>query len=147
MPWVAARYSSGCEAGSSGVRSSAGYAGSGPSTEAARAVADWSRIVALYDQLLQVQATPVVALNRAVAVAMVAGPEAGLALVDELVARGQLERYLYLHSTRGELLRRLGRFGEAREAFQQALELAANTAQQEFLREQLALAASTPTDS
>jgi RNA polymerase sigma-70 factor (ECF subfamily) len=103
---------------------------------------DWRQIVALYDHLLAVAPTAVVALNRAVAIAEVDGPEAGLAAVDAL-AEG-LARYHLFHATRADLLRRLGRRREAAEAYADALELAANDAEIRFLqaREQQMIAAS-----
>ena len=82
--------------------------------------------MALYDALAQAQPTPVVALNRAVAVAMVEGPAAGLAIVDTLRADPRLARYPWLPATRGELLARLGRRSEASAAFLQAAALADN---------------------
>jgi RNA polymerase sigma-70 factor, ECF subfamily len=91
---------------------------------------DWARIVSLYDSLLEIAATPVVALNRAVAVAEVHGPEAALALVDEL----ELESYHPFHATRADLLRRLGRTREAAAAYERAAQLAPTEAEREFLR-------------
>jgi RNA polymerase sigma-70 factor (ECF subfamily) len=93
---------------------------------------DWSQVVALYDQLLAVTPTPVVALNRAVAVAEVDGPAAGFAEVEELA--GELGRYHLFHATRADLLRRLGRLAEAANAYADAVELAANDAEISFLR-------------
>jgi RNA polymerase sigma-70 factor, ECF subfamily len=93
---------------------------------------DWGQIVALYDQLLAVTPTPVVALNRAVAIAEVDGPAAGLAVVDSL-ADG-IRRYHLFHATRADLLRRLGRRAEAADAYADAIELAANDAEIRFLR-------------
>jgi RNA polymerase sigma factor (sigma-70 family) len=87
---------------------------------------DWERIVALYDALAQITGSPVVELNRAVAVAMAFGPAAGLELVDALAADGSLAGYYLLPSVRGELLERLGRIGEARAAFAEAAEMTAN---------------------
>ncbi len=94
---------------------------------------DWSEIVALYDRLLSLAPSPVVALNRAVAVAMRDGPEAGLRLADRLAADGQLARYHLLHSTRGALLERLGERERAADAFGLALELATNPVDRRFL--------------
>jgi RNA polymerase sigma-70 factor (ECF subfamily) len=91
---------------------------------------DWSQIVALYDQLLAVAPTPVVALNRAVAIGEVQGPAAALALVDEL----DLDGYHPFHATRADLLRRLGRDGEAAAAYERAASLAPTDAEREFLR-------------
>ncbi|HEY3208592.1 MAG TPA: RNA polymerase sigma factor [Actinomycetota bacterium] len=91
---------------------------------------DWSQIVALYDHLLAVAPTPVVALNRAVAVGEVQGPAAALALVDEL----DLDNYHPFHATRADLLRRLGRDSEAAAAYQRAATLAPTDAERDFLR-------------
>ena len=91
---------------------------------------DWSQIVALYDQLLVVAPTPVVALNRAIAVGEVQGPAAALALVEEL----DLDDYYPFHATRADLLGRLGRHREAAAAYQRAAALAPTEAEREFLR-------------
>ncbi len=91
---------------------------------------DWSQIVALYDQLLAVAPTPVVALNRAIAISEVQGPAAALALVDEL----DLDNYHPFHATRADLLRRLGRNGEAVAAYERAAALAPTDAERDFLR-------------
>jgi RNA polymerase sigma-70 factor, ECF subfamily len=91
---------------------------------------DWSQIVALYDQLIAIAPTPVVALNRAIAVGEVEGAAAALALVDEL----ELENYYSFHAARADLLRRLGRDGEAVAAYARAAELAPTEAEREFLR-------------
>ena len=91
---------------------------------------DWRQIVALYDQLLVVSPTPVVALNRAVAVAELEGPDAGLELVDALDLAG----YQPFHVTRADLLRRLGRREEARAAYDRAIEMTDNEAERAFLR-------------
>ena len=98
---------------------------------------DWAQIAALYRVLGQVAPSAVVELNRAVAVAMANGPEAGLAIVDAIQAGGQLDDYPYLHSTRADLLRRLGRRDEAAAAYGRALELTENEPEQEFLRRRL----------
>jgi RNA polymerase sigma-70 factor (ECF subfamily) len=90
---------------------------------------DWSQIVALYDQLLEVAPTPVVALNRAVAIGEVHGPAKALALVDAL----ELDNYYLLHATRADLLWRLGRNGEARVAYTRAAALAPTSAERDFL--------------
>jgi RNA polymerase sigma-70 factor (ECF subfamily) len=90
---------------------------------------DWRQVLQLYDQLLHLSPTPVVALNRAVAVAEVAGPAAALDLVDTL----DLARYHVFHAVRGDLLRRLGREPEAREAFRRAADLAGNDVQRSYL--------------
>jgi RNA polymerase sigma-70 factor (ECF subfamily) len=102
------------------------------------AATDWRRIVLLYDQLMAVASSPVVALNRAVAVAMVEGPAAGLALMDDLAASGELAGYHLLHAARADLLRRLGRRPEAAAAYRRALELTANPVERSFLRRRLA---------
>jgi RNA polymerase sigma-70 factor, ECF subfamily len=104
----------------------------------AAAATDWRRIAALYDRLLQVAPSPVVALNRAVAVAMVDGPEAGLALLDPLAATGELDGYHLLHAARADLLRRLGREREAAAAYRRARDLAANPVERAFLTRRLA---------
>jgi len=98
---------------------------------------DWRRITLLYDQLMAVAGSPVVALNRAVAVAMVEGPAAGLDLMDTLAASGTLDSYHLLHAARGDLLRRLGRGPEAAAAYRRALELATNPVEQTFLTRRL----------
>jgi RNA polymerase sigma-70 factor, ECF subfamily len=92
---------------------------------------DWTQVLALYDQLLAVAPSPIVALNRAVAVAEVAGPGAGLAAVD--VLGDELARYLHFHATRADLLRRLDRRTEAVDAYTAALDLATNDAERRFL--------------
>jgi RNA polymerase sigma-70 factor (ECF subfamily) len=91
---------------------------------------DWAQIVALYDQLLAVAPTPVVALNRAVAIGELDGPSAALALVEEL----ELETYYPFHATRADLLRRLGRHTEAAAAYERAAALAPTEPEREFLR-------------
>jgi RNA polymerase sigma-70 factor (ECF subfamily) len=97
---------------------------------------DWSRIAALYALLAQVEPSPVVELNRAVAVAMAEGPERGLELIAEL-EDGLLERYHLLHATRADLLRRLDRRSEAAESYRRARELTENPAEQAFLERRL----------
>jgi RNA polymerase sigma-70 factor (ECF subfamily) len=99
---------------------------------------DWASIAGYYDLLLKVQPTPVVALNRAVAVAERDGAEAGLAIVDQLLASGELANYHLAHSARAELCRRLGRFGAAQQAYGRALELARDPTDQRFLMRRLA---------
>jgi RNA polymerase sigma-70 factor, ECF subfamily len=96
---------------------------------------DWDRIVALYDALAQLTSSPVVELNRAVAVAMAFGPKAGLELVDALVARGSLGAYHLLPSVRGDLLAKLGRLEEAREQFERAASLTRNERERTLLLE------------
>jgi RNA polymerase sigma-70 factor, ECF subfamily len=95
---------------------------------------DWPQIAALYAELVRLTRSPVVELNRAIAVAEADGPEAGLAIVDRL----DLEEYQYFHSTRADLLRRLGRVDEARTAFERALELAQAEPERRFLRRRIA---------
>ena len=102
------------------------------------ATTDWRRILALYDRLMEVAGSPVVALNRAVAVAMVDGPAAGLELMDALAASGDLDGYHLLHAGRADLLRRLGRRPEAATAYRRALGLATNPVEQAFLTRRLA---------
>jgi RNA polymerase sigma-70 factor (ECF subfamily) len=101
------------------------------------AATDWRRILALYDRLMEVAGSPVVALNRAVAVAMVEGPAAGLELMDTLAASGDLDGYHLLHAGRADLLRRLGRGPEAATAYRGALALATNPVEQAFLTRRL----------
>ena len=91
---------------------------------------DWGQIAALYGRLFELSPTPVIALNRAVAVAEAGDPAQGLQLIDAIIG---LERYHLLHSARADLLRRLDRAGEAREAYVRALDLARNPAEREFL--------------
>ena len=98
---------------------------------------DWNEIVYLYDVLLRIEPTPVVELNRAVAVAMRDGPAAGLALVDDLLARGDLAGYRLAHAARADLCRRLGRRAEAREAYERALALAQLEPERQFLHRRL----------
>jgi len=104
-------------------------------TAATYAATDWSEIVALYDRLLQLQPTPVVALNRALALAELDGPAAALEQVEPLAAR--LDGYHLFHAARGELLRRLGRLGEARRADRRALALTDNPAERRLLEARL----------
>jgi RNA polymerase sigma-70 factor, ECF subfamily len=107
--------------------------------EAARAAdTDWNEIVHLYDVLLRIEPTPIVELNRAVAVAMRDGPAAGLALVDDLLARGDLAGYRLAHAARADLCRRLGRNAEARDAYLRALALTQLEPERQFLRRRLA---------
>jgi RNA polymerase sigma-70 factor (ECF subfamily) len=101
------------------------------------AATDWARIVGLYDLLLQVETSPVVELNRAVAVAMRDGPQAGLTVIDALLGRGELANYHLAHSARAELCRRLGRSGEARASFRRALALARLAPERRFLERRL----------
>jgi RNA polymerase sigma-70 factor, ECF subfamily len=98
---------------------------------------DWAQILTLYTELLRIWPSPVVALNRAVAIAMVNGPEAALAEVEALEADGRLTGYQYLPATKAELLHRLGRDSEAVQAYREALALAGNAAEQRFLNERV----------
>jgi RNA polymerase sigma-70 factor, ECF subfamily len=99
---------------------------------------DWPQIATLYGELLRVWPSPVVALNRAVAVSMVDGPAAALALVEQLEADGRLSGYRYLYATKADLLHRLGRDPEAIVAYRRALELTDNTVEQDFLTSRVA---------
>jgi RNA polymerase sigma-70 factor (ECF subfamily) len=99
---------------------------------------DWAQIVALYDLLMRMEPSPVVELNRAVAVAMRDGPAAGLALVDAILARGDLADYRLAHAARADLCRRLGRNDEARAAYRRALELTRQEPERRFLERRIA---------
>ncbi len=106
--------------------------------EAARAEdTDWPRIVTLYDLLYQLLPSPVVALNRAVAIAMAQGPQTGLAMIDELAESGELDEYHLLHAARADMLRRLGANAEAAESYELALKLASNDSERRFLERRL----------
>lgn len=94
---------------------------------------DWTEIAALYDLLLRADPSPVVELNRAVAIAMRDGPEAGLRLIEALLERGELGRFRYAHSARADLLRRLGRSAEARAAYEAALQFTEQEAERRFI--------------
>jgi predicted RNA polymerase sigma factor len=94
---------------------------------------DWHEVVGLYDVLVQIWPSPVVALNRAVAVGFEQGPKAGLAALEPLTAEPQLAGYGYLAAARADFLRRLGRNVEARHAYEEALLLTENRAEQAFL--------------
>jgi RNA polymerase sigma-70 factor (ECF subfamily) len=102
---------------------------------------DWSQITLLYDQLLRIQPSPVVELNRAVAIAMCEGPEGGpeqgLRLIDDLLTRHQLANYHLAHSARADLCRRLGRIPEARASYEKALALAQKEPDRRFLARRL----------
>ena len=104
-----------------------------PSTEAT----DWQEIVGLYDALLQLDPSPVIELNRAVAVAMRDGPAAGLALIEAILDRGDLTEYRFTHAARAELCRRLGRRREARESFERALALTRQEPERRFIERRL----------
>jgi RNA polymerase sigma-70 factor, ECF subfamily len=99
---------------------------------------DWRQIALLYDQLLRIQPSPVVELNRAVAIAMCEGPEQGLGLIDELLAREQLSGHHLAHSARADMCRRLGRIPEARASYEKALALARQEPDRRFLARRLA---------
>jgi len=99
---------------------------------------DWGQIAALYDVLVRVDPSPVIRLNRAVAIGMLDGPAAGLALVDEIIATGELDQYHLAHVARADLCRQLGRVKEAQQSFQRALELAKQEPERRFLRRRLA---------
>ena len=101
------------------------------------ATTDWRQIVALYNQLVRVQPSPVVHLNRAVAIAMCDGPEAGLVHIDALLAQGELADYYLAHSARADLCRRLGRVAEARASYERALALTQQEPERQFLRERI----------
>src|SRR5438876_9109790 len=98
---------------------------------------DWPQIVRLYDLLKRLQPSPIVSLNRAAAVAMVEGPRPALALIDDLAAAGNLDRYHLLHSARADLLRRLGSPDEAAKSYARALALVTNDAERRFLERRL----------
>jgi RNA polymerase sigma-70 factor, ECF subfamily len=99
---------------------------------------DWRQVTLLYDQLLRIQPSPVVELNRAVAVAMCEGPEQGLALINDLLAREHLSHYHLAHSARADMCRRLGRIPEARASYEKALALASQEPERRFLARRLA---------
>jgi RNA polymerase sigma-70 factor (ECF subfamily) len=101
------------------------------------AATDWPQIVALYDVLMQGAPSPVVELNRAVAVAMRDGCEVGIALVDDLLQRGELVQYHLLHAARADFCRRLGRRDEARKSYAEALSLAKQEPERRFLAKRL----------
>jgi RNA polymerase sigma-70 factor (ECF subfamily) len=98
---------------------------------------DWREITLLYDRLLRIHPSPVVELNRAVAVAMSEGPEQGLRLIDDLLARDRLSNYHLAHSARADLCRRLGRIPEARASYEKALSLARQEPERRFLARRL----------
>jgi RNA polymerase sigma-70 factor (ECF subfamily) len=99
---------------------------------------DWAEIVGLYDVLMRADPSPVIELNRAAAVAMRDGPEAGLMLIDDILARGELADYAMAHSARAELCRKLGRTAEAVESYRRALGLTGQEPQRRFLERRLA---------
>jgi RNA polymerase sigma-70 factor (ECF subfamily) len=98
---------------------------------------DWAQIVKLYDMLQQLRPSPIVQLNRAVAVAMVQGPRTGLQLIDGLAASNDLEDYHLLHAARADFLRRMADFSEAEKSYQRALELATNESERRYLQRRL----------
>jgi len=101
------------------------------------AATDWRQIVALYDQLVGIQPSPVVQLNRAVAIAMRDGPEAGLAQIDAVLEHGELADYYLAHSARADMCRRLGRTAEARSSYEKALALTQQEPERQFLQERI----------
>ncbi len=101
------------------------------------AATDWRQIVALYGRLLQIQPSPVVQLNRAVAIAMADGPEAGLAQIDAVLEQGELANYYLAHSARADMYRRLGRTAEARASYEKALALTQQEPERQFLQERI----------
>jgi RNA polymerase sigma-70 factor, ECF subfamily len=101
------------------------------------AVTDWRQIVALYNRLVRIQPSPVVQLNRAVAIAMCDGPEAGLAHIDAVLEHGELANYYLAHSARADMYRRLGRTAEARSSYEKALALTQQEPERQFLQERI----------
>ncbi len=101
------------------------------------AATDWRQIVALYDRLLRIQPSPVVQLNRAVAIAMCEGPEAGLAHIDAVLEHGEMANYYLAHSARADMYRRLGRITEARSSYEKALALTQQEPERQFLQERI----------
>src|SRR3984885_6447399 len=101
------------------------------------AVTDWRQIVALYNRLVRIQPSPVVQLNRAVAIAMRDGPEAGLTHIDAVLEHGELANYYLAHSARADMCRRLGRTAEARSSYEKALALTEQEPEREFLQERI----------
>lgn len=102
------------------------------------AATDWRQIVALYERLLRMSSSPIVALNYAAAVAMSDGPETGLELIESAGAGGRLDKYYLFHAARADLLRRLNRLREAQAAYEQALSLTTNQVEQNYIRKRLA---------
>ena len=101
------------------------------------AATDWAEIVGLYDLLRQSDPSPVIELNRAVAIAMRDGPAAGLALVDAILDRGDLREYRLAHAARAELCRRVGRVVDARQSFERALALTRQEPERRFLEKRI----------
>jgi RNA polymerase sigma-70 factor, ECF subfamily len=101
------------------------------------AATDWGQIVALYNQLVRIQPSPVVHLNRAVAIAMRDGPEAGLTHIDAVLEQGELANYYLAHSARADMYRRLGRTAEAKSSYERALALTQQEPERQFLQERI----------
>jgi len=101
------------------------------------AATNWHQIVTLYDRLLQIQPSPVIRLNRAVAIAMCDGPAAGLTHIDALLEHGELANYYLAHSVRADMYRRLGRTSEARASYEKALALTQQEPERQFLQERI----------
>ena len=101
------------------------------------AATDWGQIVVIYDQLARMQPSPVVELNRAVAIAMRDGPEAGLTHIDAVLEQGELANYYLAHSARADMCRRLGRTEEARSSYEKALALTQQEPERQFLQERI----------
>jgi RNA polymerase sigma-70 factor (ECF subfamily) len=99
---------------------------------------DWNEIVGLYDLLLRITPSPIIALNRSVAVAMRDGPDVGLAELDRLLANGELDKYQLAHAARADFCRRLGRHAEARAAYERAIKLTQQGPARRFLEKRLA---------
>ncbi len=108
---------------------------------------DWGQIVSLYDVLFRAAPSPIIELNRAVAMAMRDGPEVGIEIIDTILARGDLTDYHLIHSARGELLRRIGRIADARTAFENALTLTKQEPEKKFLNRKLSELSSATTNS
>jgi RNA polymerase sigma-70 factor (ECF subfamily) len=102
------------------------------------AATDWAQIVGLYDVLARVEPSPVVELNRAVAIAMRDGPQTGLDLIEAILARGELADYRLAHAARADLCRRLGKTAEARASYERALALTRGEPERRFLERRLA---------
>ncbi len=101
------------------------------------AATDWRQIVAIYDQLIRIQPSPVVYLNRSVAIAMLYGPEAGLTHIDAVLAQGELANYYLAHAARADMCRRLGRTAEARSSYEKALALTQQEPERQFLQQRI----------
>jgi RNA polymerase sigma-70 factor (ECF subfamily) len=101
------------------------------------AATDWRQIVAIYDQLVRIQPSPVTYLNRAVAIAMRDGPEAGLKHIDAVLEEGELANYYLAHAARADMCRRLGRTAEARSSYEKALALTQQEPERQFLQERI----------